>query len=144
MHQNVYLRNGVAYFPTVAKTEAGFYVLVEPVVEVSVSNVIGLRNALGDIIARDNVIIPTPKRNAFPPSLLPKHAGVKTDRAFMQGASQWAIDRKNGNYQIIGYRVHQDGYWVQDGTQKIGFPKDAPTDSVVDRMIAILQDAARE
>ena len=144
MHQNVYLRNGVVYFPTVAKTEAGFYVLVEPVVDVSVSNVIVLRNVLGDIIARDNVIIPTPKRNAFPPSILPKYAGVKTDRAFMQGTSHWAIDRKNGNYQIIGYRVHQDGYWVQDATQKIGFPKDAPAENVVDRMIAILQDAAQQ
>ncbi len=141
MYYHVYLRNGSVYVPTLAKTEAGFYMHVEPVTVVSVSNIESLRSAFRDVTARGNAVILTPKRNAFPPPLLPKYAGVKTDHAFMQGALHWAIDEKDGNYQIIGYRVHRDGYWVQDPAQKIDFPPDSTAEDVVERMIAIVQAA---
>lgn len=143
MYHHVYLRKGMVYLPTVAKTEAGFYMNVEPVAKVSVSNATGLRATLTDAVAKENLIIPTPKRSAFPPPVLPKYAGVKTDREFMRGASHWAIERKNGNNQIFGYRVHRDGYWVQDATQKIDFPSDATTENVIEQMIAVLEATAR-
>lgn len=139
MYCHIYLRNGTIYVPTVAKTEAGFYMNVEPVAVVSVANGEGLRNALDDALARGNALVPTPKRNAYPPSLLPKYAGVKTDRAFMQGASHWAIDIREGNYSIVGYRIHKDGYWVEDATSKIDLSPSSTVEDVVKRMIAILQ-----
>ena len=143
MFFNCNLRNGIVYVPTVVKTEAGFYMDVEPVSVVPVSNTEGLRGALQDIIARGNVIVPTPKRNDYGPPLLPKYAGLKTDGAFMRGATQWSIKEKDGNYQIVGYRVHKDGYWVEDADQRTDLPPGSTVDDVIDRMIAILQDAAR-
>jgi hypothetical protein len=143
MYCHVYLRKGTVYVPTVAKTEAGFYMNVEPVSVTSVSSRKSLQNVLHEVMARGTPVIPTPKRNAYPPPLLPKYAGLKTDRAFMQGTSHWAIDERGGNYQIIGYRVHSDGYWVQDAAQKIDFPANASAGDVVDRMIAMLQDTER-
>lgn len=143
MYYHVYLRNGTVYVPTMAKTEAGFYMNVEPVAVVAVSNGEGLRTAFREVMTRGNAVIPTPKRNSFPSPLLPKYAGVKTDRAFIQGTSHWAIDERDGNYQIIGYRVHRNGYWVQNPAQKIDFSPDTTAGDMVERMIAILQDATR-
>jgi hypothetical protein len=50
----------------------------------------------------------------------------------------------DGKYQIVGYRTHREGYWVQDPDQKTELPAGTTRDQVVDRMIAILQDAARK
>lgn len=44
----------------------------------------------------------------------------------------------------MGYRTHRNGYWVADPHQKIDFAPEATVDEVVERMIAILQDAARK
>lgn len=143
MYVHVYLRQGVVYMPTVVRTDAGFYMNVEPVAVVPVSNTDGIRSALHEIIARRNTVIPTPKRNEYPPSLLPRYAGVKSDRAFMHGTAHWAVDEKGGDYQIIGYRLHKDGYWVQDAAQKIVLSTGSMAENVVEQMIGILRDAAR-
>jgi len=55
-----------------------------------------------------------------------------------------ASPQKNGAYQILGYRKHPRKYWEEDPNQKIQFPAATPIDDVVDRMIAILQDAAQQ
>jgi hypothetical protein len=73
-----------------------------------------------------------------------KHAGVKTWSAFARGTSSWSIKKKDGSYQIVGYRTHRDGHWEEDPEQKITFPPRSAPDEVIDRMIAILQDAARK
>jgi hypothetical protein len=53
------------------------------------------------------------------------------------------MTKEDGAYQILGYRKHPKGYWEEDQSQKIQFPQQATIDDVVDRMIAILQEAAR-
>ena len=50
----------------------------------------------------------------------------------------------DGNYQIGGYRDHPDGYWAPDPEKKVDFPPGSRVEVVIDRMIAILQDAARQ
>jgi hypothetical protein len=139
------LKDNIVYLPTVAKTEAGFYMSREPVDVVPAANTDGLRRAINDVLARGNAIIPTPKRNAYPPPVLPKYAGLKSWSAFMRGASEWKIAEKNGNYQITPYRKDPKGgqSWVADTDRRITFPPGTPVNKVVDRMIAILQDAAR-
>jgi len=139
------LKDGIVYVPTVAKTEAGFYMNGEPVAVVAAANTDALRRALQAVVARGNAIIPTPKRTAYPPPVLPKYAGAKTWSAFMQGASEWKIKERNGNYQIVRYRKDPEGgeSWVEDPAHRIEFPPGSAVDDVIDRMVAILQDAAR-
>jgi hypothetical protein len=140
------LKSGIVYVPTVARTEAGFYMIREPVAVVPAPNTEALRRALHDVMARGNAIIPTPKRNAYPPPVLPKYAGEKTWSAFMGGASEWKIKEKDGSYQIIQYRENPkgDGSWVEDRDRKIEFAPGTTADNVIDRMIAILQAAAQK
>ena len=139
-----YLRNGIVYVPTVSKTEAGFYMDGEPVSVVAASDLDSLRRALRDAMERGNPIVSTPPRTAFPRPVLLKYSGVKSWSAFARGASQWSINAKGGKYQIVGYRTHRDGYWEEDPDQKTDLPPGATRDEVVERMMTILQGAARK
>lgn len=144
MLYHFYLKNGRVYAPAVAKTEAGFYIDREPVSVAAATDADALRRAIQDAMGRGNQIIPTPPRAAFPRPVLLKYSGAKTWSAFARGASQWSIKERDGKYQIVGYRTHRDGYWVEDPDQKTDFPLDATADDVVERMIAILQDVAQK
>jgi len=144
MLYHCYLKKSVVYVPTVVKLQTGAYVDVDPVAVIPVGDTQGLRRALVDTIARKNAIVPPPPKDNWPPPVLLKYAGVKTWSAFARGASQWSIKEDDGKYQIVGYRTHREGYWVQDPDQKTELPAGTTRDQVVDRMIAILQDAARK
>ena len=146
MLHTCYLREGVVYVPTVATREREpVYTNIEPVAVVPVVNTDAVRRALLDSIATKNIVIPTPDPKALrkPPIIL-KYAGVRSWSAFFRNASTWSITQKDGSYQILGYRKHPKNYWEEDPNQKIQFPADATMDDVVDRMIAILQEAARK
>jgi hypothetical protein len=84
-----------------------------------------------------------PPKDEWPPPVLLKYAGVKTWSAFARGTSAWSINEKDGAYQIVGYRTHTKGYWVEDRNHKIELPPGSAIDDVIERMIAILQDAVR-
>lgn len=135
-----YLRNGIVYVPTVGNRRSVF-TLIEPVAAVPVANTEGLRTAFRDTIARKNVDVP-PVKGKWPPPILPKYAGVKTSAAFDRGTSTWNIQEDDEKYKIVGYRRHPDGYWAEDRTQTIEFPPGTSLDTVIDQMIAILQEAA--
>jgi len=55
----------------------------------------------------------------------------------------WSIDAENGMFAITAYRDHPDGYWAPDKERKIKFPRGTPAGKVIDRIIAVLQGAAR-
>ena len=138
-----YLRNRIVYLPTNAKTEAGYYMHQDPVLVIPASNTDGLRRALTEMTAKGNPIIPTPTRATFPPPVLPKYAGVKSSAAFARGASRWSIEERKGVFQIIGCEALGRGAWREDPEQKTDFLPGTSVEVVIDRMIAILQDAAQ-
>lgn len=139
-----YLKNGIVYVPTVVRLRTGAYRDIEPVAVVRVSNTEELDRAFLDTIARGNAVVPPPPKDNWPPPVLLKYAGAKTWSAFARGTSVWKIEEKNGIYQIVAYRTHTDGYWVPDPEKKIDFPPGSGVEAVIDRMIAILQDAAKQ
>lgn len=138
-----YLRQNIVYVPTTAKRGTSVYTIIEPVVVVPVANTEDLRGAFRDVIARKNVTVPPPQ-GKWPQPVLLKYAGVKSWSAFARNASTWSIGENDGIYRIVGYRVHAKGYWVQDADQTVEFPSGTTVDVVIDRMIAILQEAARK
>ncbi len=144
MLYNCFLKSGIVYVPTVVKMQTGVYSDEEPVAVVSAANSQGLRRAFLEAIERGNAVVPNPPKDNWPPPVLLKYTGAKTWPAFKRGASTWSIKEKDENYQIVGYRTHRDGYWQEDPDRKIDFPPGSAVDEVIDRMIAILQDAARK
>lgn len=138
-----YLRRGIVYVPTTAKRGTSVYTAIEPVAVVSAADTAGLTRAFRDAIARKNVTVP-PIKGKRPPPVLLKYAGVQTWSAFAREASTWNIEENEGTYQIVGHRMHPKGYWVEDAAQKDKFPLGTKVDAVIERMIAILQQAVRK
>jgi hypothetical protein len=143
MLSNCYLRKGNVYVPSVAKLGPAYYMDVEPVSVVPASNTEGVGRALRSAMVQGNPDIPAPARGHHPAPILPKYAGVKNWSAFARGTSTWSIKERDGNYEIAGHRKNPKGYWEEDPGQKIEFPPGTTVDTVIARMIAILQDAAR-
>jgi hypothetical protein len=142
MRCHLYLRKGKVFVPTFGRVSGGPYRDIEPVAVVEVSDAEGLRRAFREAIARGNPPVgPYPRPNPLP--VVVKHAGVKSWGAFARGALPWSIEEENGIIQIIGRRKTPDG-WVEDPEQTIDFPSGTTLDQAIDRMIAILRDAAQQ
>lgn len=144
MYCDICLRRGTVYLPTMGRMDKGFYRGVEPVAVVSAANTDALRQAMAAMIARGNPDVPMLLRREWPPPVVLKYAGVKTWSAFERGIQLWALTEKDGRFQIAGNTKQPDGMWKDDPRQTIIFPPGSTVDDVIDRMIAILQDAARQ
>ncbi len=139
-----YLKNGKVYLPTMGQMDKGFYRDIEPVAVVSVADEEGLSRALRDTINRGNPTVRSLGPDAYPEPIVLKYAGAKNWSAFERGALTWSIRERNGIYRIVGQQLHRSGKgWQDDPEQTITFPPGTTTDDVIERMIVILQDAAR-
>jgi hypothetical protein len=65
------LRKGVAYIPTTARTEAGYWLAIEPV----------------EAIERGNPVVKTPTRQNFPPPVMQPYCGMKSFSEFERTAA---------------------------------------------------------
>jgi hypothetical protein len=140
---HLYLQKGTAFVPTTGLVERGPYRDMEPVAVAPVSNPEAVRQALRAATSRGNPPAPRYPRDGYPQPVVVKYAGVKSWSVFARGTLTWSIDEREGNYQIIGYSRHPDG-WREDPDQKIDLPAGSTVDDVIDRMIAILQEAMRQ
>ena len=144
MHCHVYLRKGTVYLPTMGKMDKGFYRGIEPVAVVSVTDTLGLREALAATIVRGNPSVPVLRRSEYPPPVLLKYARVKTWSAFDRDATLWAVSEDGGRFVIIPYKKRPTGESVQDQDDKIEFPPGSSADVVIERIISILQQTAQK
>lgn len=143
MLYGIYLKDGTVYVPTTVNQGRARYMEVEPVTVVPVADTEVLRRAMRNTIPDANRFIPPSVEHARKPPVLLKYTGDKSWSAFMRGTSPWSIYEKDGKYQIEGYRVNRKGYWERDRNQTIEFPAATPLDDVIDRMVEILQEAAK-
>ena len=143
MHCHVYLRKGTVFIPTSGVVHKGLHRDVEPVAVVAASDTKAMREALRATIARGNPPTPHYPRGTYPKPIVLKYAGEKSWAAFARDALPWSVKERDGSFQIVGKRKHPDG-WVEDPERKVEFPPGSTVDQVIDRMIAILQDAARQ
>lgn len=123
------------------KMDKGFYRGVEPVAAVPATNTESLREALLATIARGNPDVPMLRRREWPPPVVLKYAGVKKWSTFERGMMLWSIEGKDGTFLIAGKTKQANGAWVDDKERTIEFPKGATAQNVVERMIAIIQQA---
>jgi hypothetical protein len=117
----------------------------EPVEVVPVVDTAQLRQAFGRCFARGNPPKRMPRTRAdWPPPLLPKYAHVKSRSAFERGLSTWDINDGKGAWEIHGHRKGRFGRGTErDPEQRTALPPGTPIEQVIERMIAILQSAAK-
>jgi hypothetical protein len=108
---HVYVVRGIALIPNVARTEAGYFLDVEPLREAKVDDLQSLASAIEQAMAAGNPRVPTPTRAAFPkkPYIL-KSAGVRTWKELERTGAAFTI--LGGNELEIAETGRNDGEWV--------------------------------
>jgi hypothetical protein len=137
----IYLRNGTVYVPTIGN-RGGVYIVMEPVAVVPAADTEGLRLAIAATMDRGNPELPVIKGEQLPAIML-KYTRTKSWPAFVRSTLNWNIEKIDDRYQIVGHFLRPDGGWGEDHDHKIKFPPGTGADVVIDRMTAILQEAAR-
>ncbi|MHB8648522.1 MAG: hypothetical protein ACYDAR_22295 [Thermomicrobiales bacterium] len=145
MYIQCFLRKGVVYMPLLAAVGPGAgYRHLEPVAVIPAGDAASLRNAFLERFARGNPVVPERSRpDDYPEPVVLKAAGVKTWARFGRGVSIWMIGYEDGIYKIIGHCKNPQGVYVQDPDQVITMPPGTSADHLCDRMIEILQAAAK-
>lgn len=144
MHISLYLRQGMVFVPTTGRViPGGPYRDMEPVAVTPLSNLDAVRQALRDAISRGNPPAPRYPPGGHPQPVVVKYAGVKSWSAFARGTLTWGINERDGEYQIIGYSRHPDG-WREDPEQKVDLPAGSTVEDAIELMIVILQNVARK
>jgi len=141
MLAHLYLRKGMVFIPVVAKTDSGFYLDIEPVAVAEASDRDGLMRAIKEALSRDNPVIPTPMRDAFPKPVVLKYANVKSWSTFEKGTSLWSVDAKDSVYQIRPQRKHPEGGWEDDPAKTEILPCGITIDEIVQRIAKRVQSA---
>jgi hypothetical protein len=104
MYCSFYLRKDTAFVPTTARTEAGYWMDIEPVDVRKVENPETLRSMLVAAINRGNPVVRTPTRDNFPRPIMERYCGLKSLSAFERTASCWAISQRDGKFHIYEWR----------------------------------------
>ena len=109
---HVYVRKGTAFVPDVARTEAGFFLDVEPVRVAKLSDLRSLATAIEQAMATGNLRVPTPTRTAFPKPVILKPAGVKNWNAFVERGACFTIFREEDELEVTETGRNDDGEWI--------------------------------
>ena len=129
------IRKGQAFVPTMACTQAGFYMGIDPVEVLDASDQAAVEQAMLRVINRGNPVVPTPARDSFPESPLLKYAGVRSHSAFEKSAQTWKLSKKEGVYFICPYQSSKYGGSEEDSDRMEAIPDDVPLESVVRRLV---------
>jgi hypothetical protein len=119
---------------------------VDPMLIIDVSRTEELKQAILVTIAKGNPIIPHPSQEEMSkPVTIHKKLGFKTYKAFNHEAKTWGIVLKDGIYGIDFYKISDDGRGFNSiPSQKVTFPTGNSVETVVDRLIAIIQETHRQ
>jgi hypothetical protein len=111
---HVYVRKGMVFIPNVARTDAGFYVDIDPVAVVESAIRQSVIDAIKAAVVRGNPRIDSPKRATFPKPVVLSYAKVKSWAAFEQGASCWIISNAESTFQLRPQRTNPSGGWEDE------------------------------
>ena len=127
---------------------SGFFIKDAPIESVPVEQTDGLRQAILKAMERGNPPISREQacarlgRKDHP---LLKATGARSWYALdRQTRGLWAIVEKDGVYQIRVDEPMQPRGWHEDKSKRIEFPPGTQVGDVIDRLIAMIQERARE
>jgi len=129
------IRKGQAFIPTMAQTEAGFYMGIDPVEVADVSDRKAVEDVMLRAIVRGNPTVPTLTRDTFPEDVLLKHAKVKSLSTFEKLAQTWKFSKREGAYLIAPYRPLKSGGSEEDPEKTEAIPTDEPIECAVRRLV---------
>jgi hypothetical protein len=149
MDVSLRLYKGVVQIPTSYLVERdGFFVTDTPLASVSVEQTENLRQAIVTAIVRGNPPISRDQARAILHSdddPLLKSTGARSwfvlDR---QTRGLWSITDTNGVYEIRVDQPMKPRGWHEDKSKRVAFPAGTSLNDVITRLIAMIQDRARQ
>jgi hypothetical protein len=111
---HIYVRDGKVYAPTTAQTEAGYYLEIEPVDVVELTDTASICGVISRILKMGNPIVQTPTRAAFPKWVVLEAAGIKSIKAFERTAQLWIIQKTPSYFRIRQACKSDGGGWDGD------------------------------
>ncbi|MBP1152672.1 hypothetical protein [Methylocaldum sp. RMAD-M] len=139
---HVYLRKGIVFVPTVAKTEAGFFLDIDPVAVLESSDRQQVSEAIKAAILKGNPTVPTPTRAAFPKPVVLNYANVKSWATFERNAYCWKVTGKDSAFQLCPQRKNPSGGWEDDPTNAETFNGRTAIDELANAVADKVQSAA--
>jgi hypothetical protein len=146
MHISLRLYKGVVHIPT--SYLSGFFINDAPIESVPVEQAEELRQAILRAMERGNPLVghgQASVRLGRKDHPLLRATGARSwyvlDR---QTEGLWSIDEKNGVYEIRVDEPMQPRGWHEDKTKRMEFTSGTPVEDVIDRLIAMIQECARE
>jgi hypothetical protein len=132
----LYVLREKAFIPTMARTQAGFYVGIEPVEVVDVRDQVGLEQALLRAVHRGNPSVRTPSRDNFPKSVLLERTKLRSLKSLDRLGKSWRLSKKPSGYSIAPYRPLPEGGAVEDLEHEETIPVEAPLEKIVRRLLS--------
>lgn len=111
MSWHIYLRKGSVFIPTVARTEAGYFMDIEPVLVIEHADAHKLSDGIRTAIRTGNPIVPTPSRSSFPEPVVLKYAGVKSWSTFERNAHCWMLEQKDSVFTLHSPDISKPEDW---------------------------------
>lgn len=121
--------------PTMGRTDAGFYIGIDPVEVRDSTDRAGAEEAMLRTVERGNPMIPTPTRNNFPDPVVLKYANVKSLSTFEKAAKSWKLSKNDRGYIIAPYRLRRDAGADEDTENEEQISEDVPLREVVHRLV---------
>lgn len=148
MTVSLLLYKGVAHIPTSYAIEKGFYFEHTPLQSVPVEQTDRLHQAILTTIERGNPPISRDKVRALSGSKNPPMLAATGARSWYaldrQMNGSWSIVEKDGLYQIRVNQPMDSHGWHEDEAKRVQFPPGTPVEDVITRLIAMIQECARQ
>lgn len=142
---SVYYANAKVLIPTEVKTTAGVFRHEDPMEVIDVDNTVELKRAILATIAKGNPIVPHPSQEKASKINIHKKLGFKSYKMFNHSAILREIKLSDGRFSIQFWEVAKDGRgYDPDREKEIIFSVGTPVETVVNKLIEIIQQAHRE
>ncbi len=130
----------MAIIPTVAMTEDGFYIDVEPVSVVSVSDLGSLKSKLLTALESENRRVPTPDRAEEPGSVVLEKVSVRRWEVFERQSVLFTIH--SSPEAIILYETGRgpSGMWTRKTDEDKRFAATTPLPEIVEAVVAAVEN----
>jgi len=127
----IYLRRGRVLIPTLARTQYGVYIEVEPVEVASADNIAEIDDALQTALSRGNPSIPHPDRDNFPTPVVMRHAEVKSWSSFVKGTKVWSVSSESDTWTLTPMKEATNHSWEEDIPASVSFDGTGAVDEVI-------------
>jgi hypothetical protein len=124
-----------------ARTEAGYYLDIEPVAAVPTTDTTAVREAIKSAIAGGNPRVPTPTRATFPKPVVLTYANARSWADFEKTATLWGVSWDRDRYHLKGYRRRPNQGWEEDPEKLEILPPGTSLEEVAGRMCSLVQSA---